>query len=399
MSQEIRESIRSWLAERLEDVEQEGALSLVGLVHWDGSGRDNEIFSMKTGQGKWGQADAMSDAFYNYATRHARGLIGAQQFQMGACYGVSNKATRFLPFMLSGALQIGQLPNGGLSTEAPTQVGQTSQGMRLAEIVTQGMLGQINPTFRVQADLIDRLMRNNNELSAENRELFVALRTELMKTAQFAHEMRMKELEFIRSTDERRKLIRIAPALINAITGREIFPVSAEDTSLVVSLAENISEDELKVLQMALAEKSPELGALITSRFAEIRKAKAQEAEEIKKLAAQATGKTYEEAERDAAGDPIKELGPANGKADPKQVTEGQAEEPKPAEEPKKDSDTPAVTPTVVQVPSEDTKLVDDFMDALGAKAAMLFNMMEAEEPELAKRMRTRFASSKAKKE
>lgn len=397
MTAEIKESIRTWIHERLEDVEQEGSMSLIGLVHWDGNGRDNEIFSMKAGQGKWGQADAMSEAFYNYATRHARGLIGSQQFQMGACYGQKNNPTRFLPFMLSGALQIGALPGGGLGTEAPTQVGQTSQGMRLAEIVVQGMLGQINPTFLVQARLIDRLMQNNNELSAENRELFVALRAELMRSAQAMHEMRMKELEFTRATDERRKLIRIAPALINAITGREIFPVSTEDSSLVMSLAENITDDELKILQVALAEKSPELSALITSRFAEIRKAKAIEAEELKKLAAQATGRSYEEAERDAAGEPIKELSKPEGAA-PKAIAQGSAPEEAPKEPEKTNGAAPA---TVVEVPvaSSDTTLMDDLLQAMGPKADLVFGMMQNEHPELAQRMKQRLATSKGKKE
>jgi len=395
MTAEIKDSIHTWIKERLEDVEQEGALALLGLVHWDGAGRDNEIFSMKAGAGKWGQGEVMADAFYNYASRHSRGLIGIQQFQIGAVYGSASRPTRFMPFMLTGALQVGALPNGGLATEAPTPTGQMSQGMRMGEIVVQGMIAQINPTFRVQADLIDRLMRANQDLSAENRELFVALRTELMKTAQFAHEMRMKELEFMRSTDERRKLIRIAPALINAITGREIFPVSAEDTSLVVSLAENISDDELKVLQMALAEKSPELGALITSRFAEIRKQKVQETEDLKKLAAQATGKTLDEAERDAAGDPIKDLKP--GVPPPKTLAAGEGEKKADgAEEPKAPE---GEAPVIVHVPvaHADTALMDDLLGAMGPKAPWLFEMMAKEDPDLARRMKERLAASKQK--
>lgn len=51
---------------------------------------------------------------------------------------------------------------------------------------------------------------------------FLALRIELMKAA----ERHVKEREFIRTTDELRKRIRDAPAVINAIAGREVFPCS-----------------------------------------------------------------------------------------------------------------------------------------------------------------------------
>jgi len=174
--------------------------------------------------------------------------------------------------------------------------------MRLAEIVTQGMLTQITHTFRVQAELIDRLMRQVQELSAENRELFVALRQELERAVQLSHERRMRELEFVRTTEERRRIIKILPALANVMTGKEIFPISAEDTALVESLCENVSEEEIKTITMAVGQRSPELSALMISRFRDIQKKKIAEADEIRKIAQEATGGSYEQGEHDAMG-------------------------------------------------------------------------------------------------
>jgi hypothetical protein len=300
-----REDILGWVKERLEDVEQEGTLAIVGLLHFDGHGREQEIFSMKAGSGNWGNAEKMGESFYRFAERHAKGLIGQQQFSMIATYGSATKPTRFLPFGMSGMLQFGNVPGGGLSTEAPTEIGMRSQGMRMGEIVVQMMLSQIQPTFAVQANLIDRLMRRLAELEAENRELFVALRQELQRTVDLAHEKRLKELEFLRTTEERRRLIKIMPALANAMTGKEIFPTEVEDSALIETLCENVSEDEIKTFAALLGQKSPELSGLMMARFAAINKRKRDEMDELRRLATEAAGGSYEQAERDAMGQPV----------------------------------------------------------------------------------------------
>lgn len=309
MSTTVRDEIKGWLDERLSDVEQEGQLAIVGLIHFNSHGQEQELFAMKSGSGKWGNAESMTESFYGYAARHARGLIGAQQFNLTACYGSNGKATRFLPFGLPGSLQFGSVPGGGMATEAPTEIGMRSQGMRMGELVVQGMLGQINPTFRVQADLIDRLMKRMAELEGENRELFLALRQELERTVQLAHERRLKELEFMRATEERRRLIKIMPAFLNAMTGREVFPESTEDSALIETLCENVTEDEIKMFSAVLGQKSPELAGLMMNRFNAIQKKKLAENDELKRLAREATGGgSYEAAERDAGGEPVKQM-------------------------------------------------------------------------------------------
>jgi len=308
MSMTVKEEILGWVKERLEDVEQEGSLAIVGLVHFDSHSRESEIFSMKAGSGNWGKADLMANSLYSYSARHSRGLIGAQQFNLQATYGSSGKPTRFLPFGLPGMLQFGSVAGGGLATEAPSAHGQASQGMRLAELVTQGMIAQINPTFHVQANLIDRLMRRGAELEGENRELFIALRAELEKSVQASHERRMREFEYTRTTEERKRLIKILPALANVMTGKEVFPISAEDTALIEALCENVSEDEVKGLTTMVGQRSPELASLMMARFRDIQKKKDVEAEETRRVAREATGGTYEEAERDAMGRPLREV-------------------------------------------------------------------------------------------
>jgi hypothetical protein len=292
--------ILDWITEQLGDTTQEGQLSLVGLLHFRAGGEEVEIHSMKVGAPKWGNAEVMASVLDGIATRHARGIPGAQQFQLVATFGGSGKPTRFLPFTKAGKLEFGAIP-GGLATEAPSDVGARQQGMRLIEIIAQGSFSQNQHNAQTQAVIIDRLMKRQAELEGENRELFVALRDQLIEFMKLDHERRMKELEYTRSTEERRKLLQLLPALANAISGREVFPATAEDSAIVETLADNISEDELKMLAQVLGQKSPELAGLIMTRFAAIQKKKKEQAEEVAKLSKQATGRI--DPELDAAGD------------------------------------------------------------------------------------------------
>lgn len=310
----VRDEIRGWLSEMLSDVEQEGTLSGVILMHYDGNHNERDVHSMKAGGAKWGDAEKMAELFFQMASRHARGLIGAQQFQLQAVFGGADRATRVLPFGLPGQLQFGAIP-GGLATEPPTTTGQASQGMRLAELVTQGMIAQIHPTFNVQASLIDRLMRRQAELEAENRELFLALREELRRTVVQAHEIRMKELQYIRNTEAMRRALKLLPAFLNGIMSKQIFPESVEDQALIETLCENLSEDDIKLLATGLGQKSPELSALVLNRFTVIQKRKKDEQAELGRLAREARG-DYESGERDAGGEPTRPLDEPPGAAE-----------------------------------------------------------------------------------
>jgi hypothetical protein len=296
----VRDEVREWIAEQLGDVTQDGALSILGLTHVQATGEEKEIFSMKVGQPRWGKADEMGDLISGFAERHARGVVGQQQFNLCAVFGSSGKASRWLPFGLQGVVAFGPIGGGGLGTEGATEQGMRQQGMRMGEMVVQGTFSQIRHVNEAQNVLVDRLMRRLAELENDNRELFLALRKELENTVQLAHERRMKELEFMRSTEERKKLIRLFPALANAITGREVFPESREDTALIESLCEGVSEDEVKMLAQMIGTKSPELSALIMNRFVAIQKKKDEEAAELRVLSRQALGG---DPEADAAGE------------------------------------------------------------------------------------------------
>lgn len=406
MSTNDREAIREWISQVLAETREEGTCSGMAAVHYDGQGRENDVHKMVPTTKNWGDPDRMADIFDGIATRHARGIPGAQQFQMTACFGGTAKALMFLPFMRSGALSFGPMPGGGLGTEPATQVGQTQQGMRMGEMVVQGMIGWARPVFEAGQQMIQYQGAQIVRLSEENRELFIALRDQLAETIKLAHDRRMAEMQFIRSTEERRRVFKLLPALVNSMTGREVFPLSAEDTALIDTLCANVSEDEIKFLTNMIGQKSPELSALIIQRFVKGQEKQLAEQEEIKRLSREVIGVDPEE---DAAGNATAIVrktsghgsngsngsgggGSTNGVAPSTAAVAngGRRQEPQPA------SAAGQVIEVVQRVidgiaPTADTQLLDDlFATVPAAQIDMLAATLGSASPELARRIKER---------
>ena len=383
----VRDEIRNWLAEVLSEVNEQGSCAFVSLLHFDGHGRETELFLMKAGSGKWGNADEMGDSFHRFAERHARGLPGAQQFKLHAGFGSSTTALRFLPFGLAGALSFGALPGGGLASEAPTPVGQVSQGMRMGEIVVQGMIGQINPTFRVQSDLISMLMHYLKDSESDKRELWIACKNLLMELQKEKHADKMRELMAARMTEFGKHLITLAPAIINMMADREVFPLSTADTAILDFIASVSSPADMAMMQQALMSKGEggkEIAVTLTDRFNKYHQRKAEEAAADKRLMDGLPSRSYEEAELDAAGEALKALrGKGNGTSS--QSTDVAV---KALTQKAPSSEVSAGTPPRKDFNSAENFLADLFEKVAPEKIDMVINVLGMEQPELAGQMR-----------
>jgi hypothetical protein len=305
-----RDVIRGWLEQEFAIVEEAGSVSIVGLVHHAHSGPNN-IHSMKTGHSKWGDATAMAATFDAMAERHAKGIAGggAQQFELQLCRGDKGVPTTVLPFVRVGSSSI-MGPSGSLATEPPTPIGQVQQSMRMGEIVVQGMTGHIGSMYRAQGELVDRLMRRLAEVDHECRELWIACKDLLLEFNKRKHSEKMSELSAARLAEFQRQAMTLAPALINMMAGNEVFPLNAADTSILDTIAAFASAEDLRLITAGLAAKpgGPEIAATLTDRFDKYHKRKAAEAAEEKRLIEGLPDRTYEEAERDAAGEAIRAL-------------------------------------------------------------------------------------------
>ena len=379
----------AWIKEQFETIEEvEGALAALVLFHYSAANADiSEIDGIRSNQTNlgWGDAEKLSNRFSAVAARHAKGLQGGgqQQFQIHAVYGTSQKPKRVYPFLKMGQINFGIMSAAsGLATDPPNTMGMNQQAMRWGERIVDRTFGYGEKLMDSQQKALDKRDASLAELTKENRDLFLALRQVLIDTVKLEHDKRINELQFLRSSNERAKLIRLLPALANGIAGRQIFPESAEDSALIRELAEVSDGDTVEKLRAIMAEKSPEAAALLMSRFEEKQKERQQDTENFEKLVTEVRGDgTYEEGELEASGlagqlrkiitpEEKRVNGNGNGHA-PKQL---QA----------------AVTEVVS---NEDSQLIEElFGEIPGAQRAMLFGMLANKNKGLADRLKARAA-------
>jgi hypothetical protein len=300
MSQRKRKSLADWVEECLSNPEMLEAdppkkLVMLSVVHVQGGG-ELELKSIRLNQTKTYDAKDLAETIESTAYHYGQDLHGVQLFKAYAFHGDSKTPTAIMPFRTTPPAA-----EGGLMTEPPNAEGMKMQEMRWKD----NWLSQV---FRQQQILNDQSIRMidmlGNQVSKNTHELHDAysiVREMMIKDVELSHDKRMKELEFQRSTDERAKMMKAAPALINRITGREIFPQATEDTALVEMLAENITEDQVKMVSMALP---AEVSGLLMARFKAALERKRKEKEAVEML-------SKDQAER------------ANGRA----LTEGTSEE------------------------------------------------------------------------
>jgi hypothetical protein len=262
-----RKSIEAWITEAMAD-DEAGTITMIALVHMSGPAQE-EIHNIKFGGNKKWTGDQIGKLFTAKAETYCQDLRGVHTFQVLVFYnGESQPATRY-PFVVNS---IAALDNAnGLFTEPPTNEGRTQQKMRWDETVLQ-------QTYRKQQQIDDTLMRMNNALiemnqtlMQENRDAFVIVKEMLMAKALDDHSMCMKELEHQRSTEERAKLLKFAPALVNTISGREVFPQSTADTALIETIADSLSLEQVMAIAQHLP---PPLVGVLMTRLEQIEKAK-----------------------------------------------------------------------------------------------------------------------------
>ena len=330
MSNNNRDTLHQWLVEQLEIVEGEEGhqLSIVGLKILAG-GDEKPIYEMKAGQPRWGDAAAMADMLWMQATRTAKGVPGFCQFQAEAVFGTQQgtKPTRFLPFGIMGATQLGPAAGGtafgGFATEAPTPFGQLGQQMRLSEMLVQGAFSLVTHVTNVMQRELERKDTRIEKMEHRLDEQWLALKQALLEIQNSAISNTMKTLQM----EAVKKLITLAPGLVNMMTGRDVFPPSAVDSSLIEALATNLSPQEQGAV-VAWLNSNPNgapVAAVITDQLDKHKRRKAAEAEEMARLTTGLPDRTYSEGLSDAGGGVMRVLKgePFKPEPPPKPLPEG----------------------------------------------------------------------------
>lgn len=258
-----KQTLENWIHEAMIDIDKEKGISMMSLVHMVGQG-EREIHSTKFGAKQWTARD-LAQLFRHKAESYCQEIPGVQSFCLLAFYEQDEPEARH-PFMVSGETDL-----NGLSTEAPDEKGFRMQGMRHVEAITQLNHRSIHHVLDTMARMNENLMKENLDVRKENREGFALMKDLIAAQALNKHEYRIKEMEFERSTEERKKWLDFAPVLVNTILGSEVFPQSTEDSALLETIADSLSEEDLIKLTSVL---KPEILGPISARFEKHFKAK-----------------------------------------------------------------------------------------------------------------------------
>ncbi len=295
-----RQTLEAWIAEALEDDEKRGPSGehpwpcrQITLVHMQGPTASREIHPALV-EGK--SAKILSQIFEGKAQSYAQDLPGVQTFNLLAFYGTTHEAQAFHPFTITG-----EAFHPGLATESPDATGILQQLMRHLEIKEKLHVQERVTVFDTLMQTIDFLSKGYARLQEENAEAFAIMKEIMLEKSLNSHDQKMKELAFIRGTGDRDKIMKVAPALINQIAGREVFPQSTADTAILEALVDNV---EPEMLEMFLASgKIPvEAAGLLKARFTEIAESKVKNQERLALLAKQSRVATGDP-EAEAAGD------------------------------------------------------------------------------------------------
>ena len=328
----LQDDIGNWITEQLTEINEKGAASQMMLFHVNGRGEEVEVYSMKSGTGKWSDVSAMTELFFTIAHRHARGLPGQQTFQLACVFGTDNKPTRFHPFTMPGALLFGPIPGGGLGTESPTPTGQTQQGMRLTEILVQGAFAERKHASEVLSAIVTDLRKALADSQGEVRDLWVALKEVLARLMEAERKAQLEVIAAKRNAMLVQELTRLGPAMVNGVTGRNIFPIDAASTSALRGLNKILdampgARDHLASLATQAGPEAQAAYVSIDQQLQEIARQEAEQEKKVKELAGESVGDDYAEAIRDAGGQVIKILrksarGDAPKNGDAKQLPE-----------------------------------------------------------------------------
>lgn len=293
-----RKTLDSWINDAISDPDKDGKCSMISLVHMVGQ-QQKEIHTTKFGSSKtWSSLD-LSAMFRSKAEAYSQDLPGVQTFQLLAFYGEKTQPEAFQPFTINVTGD-----HSGLSTESPTDQGRLQQIMRQSEMLIQQVYRRQQVMDDYSLRLIEQQGNRIDTLSRENRDAFDIVKDMLMTQALNDHNRKMEGLRYERETGERKKLMGFAPALINTILGREVFPQSVADTALVESIADSLGEEDIMKLASVL---KPEMMGPLAARLMMYEEKKNKEQTALR-LAA---GVKVRDPEADAAGDIVS----VNGKA------------------------------------------------------------------------------------
>ena len=285
-----RQSIAEWLQQAVDDDQKGGECYALAVVHLtDGGAGQREVDRMALPAEM--TIREIGARFEQRVEQHVYDLPGHQAFRLYAFYGASKEPGAEFPFARSGTLQF-----PANVTEAATKEGLLAQTMRHHENMSNHYLAGQKELILGFAQLAREAVNHNQALATETEQLRRELadaRKILDESAssheRTAHEITERQRKEERDDLMRRKFMEWAPALINTITGKKVFPETTEDTSIVNGLLDSMGPEHISMLIGVLQNTNPTAAGIVSARANEIFKKRKELAEsrgEVKQLLA-----------------------------------------------------------------------------------------------------------------
>lgn len=273
--------IAKWVRRVLSDpmITRDGERKCVALalMHMTGGIR-TEVQAMKLGAKTW-DPNQLAEMFDNLATEHAAGLAssesgsGEETYQLVAFFDdLPDVPQSPLPLMKRTGPTVHA--DESIVTEPPTPRGEVGQNMRERSAWMQFVLEMNARMFSTMTGVIERQNSRLAAVEKENQDAFQIAKEMILEKAADSHDQRMKELAFERSSEERARIMKALPPLVNKVFGKEIFPNSTVDSSLLEALVESSDENQLtRIIEALLPVLKPEQAALLMGRLGDIQEA------------------------------------------------------------------------------------------------------------------------------
>jgi hypothetical protein len=245
------------------------------------TGGSKEVQSVPLGGKTWDSA-TLYRMFKGISESHVQDRPGLHTFILQPYFDGKNTPDRSRTFIVSD----GEIKNGGAGrvvTEHPTNAGLIAQQMRHAEELVRANVGLVQTMAATWMTERRELLVHESTQRREINDAYQIVRELMMAAGEREHQRTMQQLEFERSSKERELMVKMAPTLLNAVSGKEVIPNEAGDSALIDMIAESVSPDQIQQLVTAGILKA-EMAGPLTMRFAQAREKKLKEAAEKKRL-------------------------------------------------------------------------------------------------------------------
>jgi hypothetical protein len=266
------QTLEDKIAEALADDEKPKPASLITCVHVGHAGPARPVDEIDLGKKTWDPV-TLARRIRGRVENYSEPLEGIQPFELRVYYGSDEHVTVYPFNMIEGEVSTN---SGEHIRERANGSGQVAQLMRHLETREKLLVGFIQGVVTSQMESMGTLQR-------EVFDAYTIIRQLIMQQTQDMHKMQQDALNAEQSRKEREKLLGYAPGLLNTIFGKELISNTTVDTSIVETLAEKVTPEQVD--QLVMLGVIPAEGALVVkSRLQEIRDKKKAEQEAIKKV-------------------------------------------------------------------------------------------------------------------